>query len=187
MISTLSCRLSAARTRCRQLTAAITAMTGPGPRRWLIISGSEWSPVPGHYSPLRNISLFAQLNFYLKTQRLPQLFFKEMPPPLLLHCITFNNVTFMKGYGHSKHVDEVVVTTCVSALRCVSSRSVAPAPVSAGDWRQLPAPSMSPSLSALRFSSSAPMTTLGKHRWVCHLSCSLRTLHNQERSCHLEI
>ena len=163
MTSTLSSALSAARTRCRQLTAANTAITVPGPGMRIIISAQSDRPSPViiHCSPsplalftLHEISV--QFNFYL-TQFLPQLFLDATSLSLLNH---WNKLTFLATQNMLMR-SLALVTTPVSALSCVTlcklcSGLLAPAPVPPGDWRQW---LHVPTLSALRHrvSSSPPL------------------------------
>ena len=76
MTSTLSCRVSAAWTGCRQLTAAITAITVPGLQGIILALAQSdlLSPVIIHYFVSSFLELFVEFYFYL-TQFLPQLFF----------------------------------------------------------------------------------------------------------------
>ena len=76
MTSTLSCRISAAGTRCRQLTAAITTITVLGLQGIILALAQSdlLSPVIIHCFVAPFLELFVELYFYL-TQFLPQLFF----------------------------------------------------------------------------------------------------------------
>ena len=122
--STLSSALSAALTVSKKLTAANRAITAPG-LRWIIFSGSEWSPVTSHYSPLRTISsdLLSSYSCYLVfifNPVLPQLFFWDATDTTL-SVYHLNKLAFLEKYCNSKQVDEVFITTPVSAVRCVCS------------------------------------------------------------------